>query len=55
MTAGYVPQKKSECQREDNRKNNAFNILFIHKMSMLMRFDSPTVSKTVCVSDIFGF
>lgn len=55
MTAGYVPQKKSECQREDNRKNNAFNILFIHKMYMFIRFDSPIVSKTVCVSDIFGF
>lgn len=47
--------KKSECQREDNRKNNAFNILFIHKMYMFIRFDSPIVSKTVCVSDIFGF
>lgn len=48
-------QKKSECQREDNGKNNGFNISFIHKINMLMRFDSPIVSKTVCVSDIFGF
>lgn len=47
--------QKSKCQREGAEKKNAFRVLLIHKMSMLTRFDSSIVSKSSCVSCVFGF
>lgn len=47
--------QKHKCQREDAEKKNAFRAFLIHKMSMLTRFDSSIVSKSACLSCVFGF
>lgn len=52
---GKLRAQKRKCQREDAEKKNAFRAFLIHKMSMLTRFDSSIVSKSSCVSCVFGF
>lgn len=47
--------QKNKCQREGAEKKNAIRAFLIHKMSMLTRFDSSIVSKSSCVSCVFGF